>query len=63
MIKLELSDTMLNVIAEALGEMPSKKSLPVILEIQRQVDKQGMAQMQARMTPKPDGKENKNAAN
>jgi len=36
-MKLEFTDEMLNVIAEALMELPYKKSAPVIFEINRQM--------------------------
>ena len=40
MIKLELSDQMVSVIGEALGNAPYKVSAPVIAEIQKQISAQ-----------------------
>jgi 16S rRNA A1518/A1519 N6-dimethyltransferase RsmA/KsgA/DIM1 with predicted DNA glycosylase/AP lyase activity len=40
MIKLELSEQMVAVVGEALGNMPYKISAPVVAEIQKQIEAQ-----------------------
>jgi len=40
MLKFELSQEMVQVVARALGEMPAKISMPVIQEMQRQISAQ-----------------------
>lgn len=40
MIKLELSQEMLAIIASALGNHPYRMAAPVVAEIQRQIDSQ-----------------------
>lgn len=44
MIKLELSEQMMAVIAEALQSAPYRMSAPVLNELQRQIDKQRQAE-------------------
>jgi hypothetical protein len=40
MVKLELSEQMIQVIGEALGNAPFKTSAPVIAELQKQINAQ-----------------------
>jgi hypothetical protein len=40
MIKLELTEQMFSVIANALGNLPFKDAAPVIAEVQRQINVQ-----------------------
>lgn len=43
MIKIELSNEMLTVIAAALGNHPFRQAAPVVSELQRQIDAQQRA--------------------